>query len=121
MFEADHRAKIVHTGLARRSAASGRDIGLGVVQYHPAAAGRVGKAAGWHAQEHGFADSPRYLIAVHWRGVFGVDDWLHAYLARGVGEEAAYVSEGDRSYSLEPADAASECRHGRWRPAVPRS
>jgi hypothetical protein len=49
MFEAVHRAEVVNAGLAGWSAAGGREVGLGVVEVHPVAAGGVGEAAGRHA------------------------------------------------------------------------
>jgi hypothetical protein len=107
MFEAGHRAEVVYSGLAGRSAAGGRQVGLGVVKVHSTAAGGVREATCRHAEEHGFADSSRYLVAVYRGGVLGVDDCLHLYIAVSVGEEPAYVPKSDWPYSFEPADCAA--------------
>jgi len=107
MFEAGHRAEVVYSGLAGRSATGGRQVGPGVVKVHAMAAGGVREATGWHAEVHGFADSSRYLVAVYWGGVSGIDDWLRLYVAVSVGEEPAYVPESDWSYTFEPADSAA--------------
>ena len=66
----------------------------------------VREAAGWHPQEHGFPDPPRNLVAVDRRRVMRVDDWLHAYVAAGVGEEPPDLPERNRSNTFEPANPA---------------
>src|SRR4249919_4056052 len=108
MFESDHGAEVVAAGLAGRSAANLRDKCLGVVEVEVAGAGGVGEAAGRHAQEHGFADPPRYLVAIDRRGVSGVDNWLQLDITVGVAKKAADLPEGKWSYSFEPGDAAAE-------------
>jgi hypothetical protein len=71
-------------------------------------AGGVGEAAGWHAQEHGFSDPARHLVAVDWCAVGRVDDRLHSYVAASVGEEAADLAQCDRSDTFKAADASAE-------------
>ena len=66
----------------------------------------VREAAGWHPQEHGFPDPPRNLVAVDRRRVLRVDDWLHAYVAVGAGEEPADLPERNRPNAFEPANPA---------------
>jgi hypothetical protein len=88
VFEPDHGAEVVDSGLTGWSAAGGWMVGLRVIQFHAVGGGGVGEAAGGHAQEHGFADAPRYLVAVSWRGDLGVDDGLDPDVAVGVGEKA---------------------------------
>ena len=78
-----------------------------MAKVHAAAAGGVGEATGWHAEEHGLADSSRYLVAVDRSGVLGVDDWKQLNVAVSVGEEPAHVSESDWSYTFEPTDSAA--------------
>jgi hypothetical protein len=84
-----------------------------VVQVYALGSGGVGEAAGGHAQEHGFADPPRYLITIHRWGVLRIDNRLHLNLTAGVGEESAYLVEGERSDSFEacgPAEQVPACR-----------
>jgi hypothetical protein len=108
MFEAGQRAQVVHSGLADRAAPCRREIGLGVVEIHPLGAGGVGEAAGRHPQEHGFADPPRNLIAIHWRGVVRINDRLHLDLAAGVAEEPLHLAESHGSDAFESRDSAAE-------------
>jgi hypothetical protein len=106
VFEPDQRTQVVDSGLAGRATTGGWQVGLGVVKVHPSGSGCVGEAAGWHVQEHGFADPSRYLIAVHWWAVLRVDDRLHLDLTGGVGEEPAHLVEGHGPDSFEAGGAA---------------
>src|SRR5688500_1748640 len=93
--------QVVQPSLARRATTCRRQVWDGVIKIHPVVAGGVGKATGRHAYEHGFADSPRNLIAVDWRGVLRVDGRLHRHIASRLAQEPANLAQGHRSDSFE--------------------
>jgi hypothetical protein len=115
VLQPTHRPKVVDSGLAGRAAAGQRYVRLGVVQIHPLGSGGVGEAAGGHAQEHGLADPPGYLITVDGWDILWIDDRLHGDLTAGVGEESADLAEGERSHTFQPGDSATEQASGHQR------
>ena len=61
---AAERPQIVYPSLSRRPTLSEWEIRLGVIQVHPPNASSVGKAAGWHPQEHRLLDPAWNLVAI---------------------------------------------------------
>jgi hypothetical protein len=47
-------------------------------------------------------------VAVHWGALLRIDYGLHLDIASGVGEEAADLTQRDRSDAFEPGDPAAE-------------
>ena len=62
---AAERPQIVYPSLSRRPTLSEWEIRLGVIQVHPPNASSVGKAAGWHPQEHRLLDPAWNLVAIN--------------------------------------------------------
>jgi len=56
--------QIVYPTLSRRPTPSELEIRLGVIEVHPPSASSVGKAAGWHRQEHRLLDPAWNLVAI---------------------------------------------------------